>query len=410
MKKLIFIVLILITFISVFSFGCARNDLTKIQTGNSIYTVGYLDLDSEVNLSGSVSFDSETYVYPKVSGIVNKIYVEEGSLVRAGDKILEIDSTQAKISFDNASASYESNKISYELTLKSKKDLENSVIQAENNLELANASYEVAKESYNQVKQNPNATELQKKQAEQQLIQAETSVSNAKIALENANRQLDNFSLKLKQAQIQLDLALKQLNQAKENLNNYIVTSPITGVVLSLNAKENSLVQPGMQIALIGNPKALIVTSYADEIDVPKLKVGQSVNVTFDTINNLTLTGNISFIGFTKVNIQGGSAYIVKVKIDKDNPQIRNGMSANVSIIVASKKHVLAIPISSITTLSDGRTFVDKVVNNKIERVEVKIGLYGNAYAEVLSGLNEGDKILLVPEQNTYNTTFNVGG
>lgn len=408
MKNRIFIVLILITFISAFSFGCARNDLVKIQTGNSIYTVSYLDLDSEVNLSGSVSFDSETYVYPEVSGIIKKIYVEEGSLVKAGDKILEIDSTQATLSYDSANTSYESAKISYELTLKSKKDLENSVIQAENNLKSANAALEVAKENYNQVKENPNATELQKKQAEQQLTQAETSVLNTKIALENAKRQLDNFSLKLKQTQIQLDLALKQLNQAKNNLNDYVVKSPITGVVLSLNAKENSLIQVGMPIALIGNPRALIVTSYADEIDVPKLKVGQSVNVTFDTINNLTLTGRISFIGFTKVNIQGGSAYVVKVKIDKDNPQIRSGMSANVSIIVASKTHVLAIPISSITTLSDGRTFVDKVVNNKIKRVEVKIGLYGNTYAEVLSGLNEGDKILLVPEQNTYNTTFNI--
>jgi len=101
------------------------------------------------------------------------------------------------------------------------------------------------------------------------------------------------------------------------------------------------------------------------------------------------------------VNIQGGSAYPVKVEIDRDDSRVRSSMSADITIITGSKKHVLAVPISSITTLADGKTFVDKVIGNSVERTEVKIGIYGAAYAEVLSGLKEGDTILLVPQQSS---------
>jgi HlyD family secretion protein len=392
------------------TFGC-RAANTKIKQNASTYTVSYMDLNSEVNLTGTISYIEEENVYPKVSGIVKDVFVSEGSLVKNGDKILEIDSTQANLSYQNASASYQNAKISYELTLKSKSDLENAVKQAENNLNAALASYDVAKANYDSVMGNDKATDLQKKQAEQQLAQAEATLNNARIALDNAKRQLDNFTLKLEQAQVQLNQAKASLDTATKALNDYIVRSPIDGVVLSLSASKNAPVQMGMPVAVVGNPKGFLVTAYADEIDMPKLKAGQSATITFDAVKNVSLQGKVSFVGLKKISIPGGgSAYTVKVEIPESNPSIKSGMSCNIQIIASSKKHVLAVPVSSVVTLADGKTYVDKVVNGKVERVEIKTGISSNIYIEVVDGLNEGDTVLLIPQTTTTPNNSPFGG
>ena len=392
------------------TFGC-RAANTKIKQNASIYTVSYMDLNSEVNLTGIISYIDEENVYPKVSGIVKDVFVSEGSLVKSGDKILEIDSTQANLSYQNASASYQNAKISYDLTLKSKSDLENAVKQAENNLNAALASYDVAKANYDSVMGNDKATDLQKKQAEQQLSQAEATLNNARIALDNAKRQLDNFTLKLEQAQVQLNQAKASLDTATKALNDYIVRSPIDGVVLSLSASKNAPVQMGMPVAVVGNPKGFLVTAYADEIDMPKLKAGQSATITFDAVKNVSLQGKVSFVGLKKISIPGGgSAYTVKVEIPESNPFIKSGMSCNIQIIASSKKHVLAVPVSSVVTLADGKTYVDKVVNGKVERVEIKTGISSNIYIEVVDGLNEGDTVLLIPQTTTTPNNSPFGG
>jgi len=120
-----------LTLILLFSvYGCSGRPSTALQSGSDTYTVGYMDLNAEVNLTGSISYIDEVNIYPKVSGIVSKVYVSEGTLVRKSQKILEINSTQAKAAYQNALSAYENAKIAYDLTSKSKSDLEGSVEQA----------------------------------------------------------------------------------------------------------------------------------------------------------------------------------------------------------------------------------------------------------------------------------------
>lgn len=408
MKKIVVLTLVALLLVGVY--GCSGGPSSTLQSGSNTYTVSYMDLNAEVNLTGSISYIDEVNIYPKATGIVTKVYVSEGSLVKKSQKILEINSTQANTVYQNALAAYQNAQITYDLTLKSKSDLQNSVEQAKNNLEVAQASYDFAKANYDSITSNAQATDVQIKQATQQLKQAEAGLSNANIAVESAQRQLDNFSLKLEQAQINLNSAKTALDNAANTLKDYIVTSPIDGVVLNLSATENAPVQIGMPVGTVGNPKGFVVSAYVDEIDVPKLRVGESATITFDAVPDVTLNGKISFISLTKVTIPGGSAYKIKVTINSSNEKIKSGMSANVLIVTNSKSHVLAVPISSLTTLADGKTYVDKVVDENVERVEVETGIFGSAYVEVVSGLKEGDTILLVPQTSSNSSSVNPFG
>jgi len=128
MKKIFVLALVALLLVGVY--GCSGGPSSTLQSGSNTYTVSYMDLNAEVNLTGSISYIDEVNIYPKATGIVTKVYVSEGSLVKKSQKILEINSTQANTVYQNALAAYQNAQITYDLTLKSKSDLQNSVEQA----------------------------------------------------------------------------------------------------------------------------------------------------------------------------------------------------------------------------------------------------------------------------------------
>jgi|GEM_PF-2541342 len=409
MKKSLFTITMILVSVSLIVTGCARLS----QTGQSLqtYTVSKMDLSAEVNLSGTLKYDPEVSVYTKTSGTVSTLYLKSGDKVKKGDRILDVDSTQSQIAYQNASLAYKSAQISYQLAQSSQKDIENNSTQAQFNLDSAQAAYDFAKANYDGVSSNDKSTDLQLKQALQQLKQAEATLNSSKSSLDSAKRQIDNNKLKIEQSQIQVDQAKNSLDGALKNLIDCTLKSPIDGVVLQLSTDVGQLVSPNIPVAIIGNSTKYNIVAYADEIDVTKLKVGQSASITFDELPNLTLNGVISSIGLKEVALQGASAFEVGVSVLETNSEIRSGFSSNITIVTSSKKDILVAPISSIVTLANGKTYVDKI-NDKgnVERVAVVTGIKGNVYVEIVSGLNEGDKLLIIPQTDQSQSNINPMG
>jgi multidrug efflux pump subunit AcrA (membrane-fusion protein) len=103
---------------------------------------------------------------------------------------------------------------------------------------------------------------------------------------------------------------------------------------------------------------------------------------------------------------QGASVYEVDVDVPNTKLPLKSGFSANLDIVTASKQNVLAVPISAVTTLANGTSYVELVDSNgKAQRVEVKTGIMGGTFVEIVSGLKEGDKILLISTGSTSTTS-----
>jgi hypothetical protein len=109
----------------------------------------------------------------------------------------------------------------------------------------------------------------------------------------------------------------------------------------------------------------------------------------------------------TKVNTsQGASAYEVDVEVTKPGVTIKDGLSANLDIVTAQKQNVLAVPIESIVTLANGKSYVDLVgTDGTIQRTEVQTGISSTMFTEITSGLKAGDKVLLIPEGSTSSSS-----
>jgi len=191
-------------------------------------------------------------------------------------------------------------------------------------------------------------------------------------------------------------LASTQAEYAKS-----VITSPIDGIVTVQDGKVGETVVAGTKIVSIISNKNLEIEANVSEVNIGKLSVGNSVSITFDAFAGETFTGKVMYIEPAETIIDNVVNYKIKVSIDDDVPNIKSGLTANLTIKTNEKLGVLKVPLYTVTRSADKAT-VQKVAtaDAKPQTVEVTLGLSGNdGSVEILSGVNEGDRVLVVPQE-----------
>jgi multidrug efflux pump subunit AcrA (membrane-fusion protein) len=138
-----------------------------------------------------------------------------------------------------------------------------------------------------------------------------------------------------------------------------------------------------------------------NEVDIAKIKLGQKTTVTFDAIEDLTLTGEVVEIDSVGTVSQGVVSYVVKINFDTNDDRIKPGMSISASIITNTAQDVLVIPSSAVKT-KNGISYVEKLdkslsgssATSFPAQTKVEIGLSDDSKTEIISGLNEGDFVV----------------
>ncbi len=280
---------------------------------------------------------------------------------------------------------------------------ENQIKQAENQVKLAESQLAVANDNLTMAKNNASSSSDSIEIRKAQVSQAETNLNQANVSLSDAKRQVSINNDRIKLAELQMEQAYNAVQTALENLNNYTITAPISGTILSLNIEEGDTVSVGETVAVIGNTKNFIVKAYADEIDAVNIKKGQTAILSFDAFPHKEIKGSVEYIGnTTTATSQGVQAYKVKIKINDTSISLKDGLSANLDITTQMKSNVLAVPIESVL-YQNGKYYVDVVKSdNTIQRKEVETGISSDDYTEIVSGLSEGDTILRVPSNSVF--------
>jgi len=201
-----------------------------------------------------------------------------------------------------------------------------------------------------------------------------------------------------------LDLRSAQLSlQSKQNAyNDCFVYAPFDGVIATLTAKVGE--SSGSSIGTIIT-KQKVVTVSLNEIDISSISLGQKVFLTFDAINNLKINGDVVEIDSVGTVTSGVVNYNVKIALGEDDERVKAGMSANVEIITASKQNILTAPSGAVKTKS-GVSYVEILGDtNKLNRREVTIGISDDVLTEIISGLNEGDKVVIKTVSSTASSS-----
>jgi HlyD family secretion protein len=246
-------------------------------------------------------------------------------------------------------------------------------------------------------------------QYKQNLFDVISKINSYRDIIDNYEFDKKNLELSIRQKEIDLEQAKKKLNDLKEDLNDYYITAPFSGILSTLNIKKGDLIASNQIIGtIITNQK--IANISLNEIDAAQVKVGQNAILTFDAFPDLKVKGKIIEISTVGKEEQGVVSYGIKISLEKENKEIKPGMSVNAEIIVDRKENVLLVPNSAIKSDGMGK-YVEVIKNyeikkrnsfkpvaisqNLIEKIYIKTGISNDEFTEILEDLNEGEVIII---------------
>lgn len=324
---------------------------TEFKTNTAFITT----IEKKSVATGKVTPEDETNIKPQISGIIDEIFVEEGNFVKTGDLLARIkiipdekalNTAQGRIK--RAELNLNNIKIDYD---RNKKLLEKGVIAI----------------------QNFNAIELDYQQALQELNNAESDYKIIKVGSANSS--------------------------SSANTN---VRSTVTGTILEIPVKvghqviESNNFNEGTTIASIADLNKMIFEGNVDEAEVGKLKEGTILDVKIGAIEGVIYKAKLNFVAPKGTEDQGAVLFKIKAALSlNDSTYVRAGYSANAELILDKKTAVLAVKESLIQY--DRKTeepFVEIETGiQTFEKRDVKLGITDGINVEVLSGIEETDKI-----------------
>ena len=220
------------------------------------------------------------------------------------------------------------------------------------------------------------------------------------ITGDSVDNQIDN-------AQLSLDNAQTSLENAQEKLEDYQITAPISGTVVTKTAKAGDKIEGGSTgtLCTIYDLSYLEMTMNIDELDIGKVEVGQTVEITADAVEGQTYTGVVTKVSVAGTTTGGITTYPVTVRIDETDGLLP-GMNVDAEIVLEQESGVLAVPSAAVnrgnTVLitADSPSAVNALDQEAPEGyvyVEVEVGISDESYTQILSGLQEGDKVAYLP-------------
>lgn len=207
----------------------------------------------------------------------------------------------------------------------------------------------------------------------------------------------------------QVASARTNLELAELRLKDAQIIAPIDGTVAGVLIREGEQATPGSPAITILNEEAFHIPVNVDEIDIDRVEVGQPVGITLDALPELPVQGVVSEIAPTSTSTSGVVTYLVTINIDEEGEAtLRPGMSASAAITVDELEGVLVVPNWAVRLNREtGEAFVlIRRADGTIEEVVVETGLRNEQFSEVVSGLSEGDVVVLTDEREGLSGFF----
>lgn len=230
--------------------------------------------------------------------------------------------------------------------------------------------------------------------SERDLEQAEFALQ---LAEADANEDAENAELRLGvlNAAQRVERAEIALSDAIESRRSAVVVSPGAGTVLEVLVRSGDAVSSNQAVVRIAAPTDLMIVADVDELDLPNVALGAEASFRLDAFPASELSGRVVSTG-PQARQQGG-ATVFATEIEYDPPadlDIRPGMNADVTIVTAVRDDVLLIPDAALRTVGD-RSFVIVETGGDTEEREITLGYRGGGQVEVVSGLADGELVVL---------------
>jgi HlyD family secretion protein len=386
-------------------------------------TIQKRNLEALVSASGKIQPKRFVNISADTMGRVTGLAVNEGDRVKTGQFLLQVDPRNLRNTVQRAEASLEA---------------------ARSQVEQLTASIDSARSSLKQAQDNfARQQQLWKGglTTRESLDRAEIELKMRQADLRSQEQQVQTQKLRIQQEQATLE-------SDRYNLSKVRIESPINGIVTRRNIEEGEMVvigtmnNAGTVLLTIADMSVIEAEVDVDETDIPQVKLGQTAKITIDAIPDKTFTGKVTEIGNSPIQSTTGQPssssqatnFKVVVTVDSEIPDVRPGFTCTAEITTATRANVLALPIQATTVremvvdekgeiirapetdqkrapkagavqaseLKPGQSRkelegVFLVRDGKALFAPVKTGIAGEKYFEALSGVKEGDNVIIGP-------------
>lgn len=404
------------------------------------------DIVASLDGGGKLEFTKVEHSF-SVDLKIKEIFVEVGQEVKKGDKLVEYskEDIEAKIaeyktaletaerslqdiknsqqaeklqndlanaqSKQQAQNAYESSKRECESTIQEleqkakqlqetidslKSELEKTSSASDNQIADLNAQISAAQSELEAVKQQletqrstlANLTADYEKQCNQS--QQNQGIQNQIDSLNNAGK--ENA---VKNAQAEVDKAKKSLSEAQSLLDTPILTAETDGIVTAINHLPGEEVPADRAIVVIGDSQKKQVTISVSQEDIASVEIGQSVELRFSSAPENVVDGKVIKKSLLPAEGGDGVSYEVIISLEKDDPELLEGMTCSVKFILKKVENVLTLANKAIL-LRDGKQYVTvKLPDGSHEEREIKTGFSDGRISEITEGLSDGDIVVV---------------
>jgi len=361
-RNKLFIILVLLLFAATAAgwYTLDHNKFSKTSTPETARVIRR-DFSSTVLATGAVKpqVGAEVKVGARISGKVERLYVNIGDHTKKGQVIAELE----------------------------KADLEAAVAKAR-------AEVKVAEARVDDAESRVKLADLEC-QRQQNLIKRNFT---SQQAVDKALKEKESAHAGLNLARRQVDVAQAALKEAWVKLSYATITAPISGVIGSVSTQQGETVSAGLNaptFVTIIDLERLQVDAYVDEVDIGKIETGQEGVFTVDAFPAREFHGKVAAIYPNAVIQENVVNYDVVVAItDPYKGLLRPEMTANVTTFLKKRKQVLAVPTKAVKR-EHGKNIVYVLAKTGPETRRVKIGWKDGQWIEIAAGLQEGETVLL---------------
>lgn len=236
----------------------------------------------------------------------------------------------------------------------------------------------------------------QTNEAEAQMIDAKGNYERLKKLYESKLVSGQEYD----QARSRYEVAKARLEYQKVLLNYTNIRSPLTGVITHRGAREGDIAVPRSLLLTVSDPTNLVIEINVSELEIPKIKVGDPVEVRVDAYLNSKFPGRVRRI----YPVSDAVSRLVKVEVqltDKDS-RLLPGMFARAELTTSRRIDALVLSNDAIITSADGKHFVFVVEDTVVKRRPITLGIRDNVHSEIMEGVQEGDQVVVVG-QSTLN-------
>ena len=243
---------------------------------------------------------------------------------------------------------------------------------------------------------------LDAKELETQVNQARDKVANSSAKYKRV-QYLHSIGAKsqedLENALLEYQTSVSSFEGIQSKFNDTVIVSPISGVVIGKPLPAGTLVAQGVNnptvIMTVADMSKKQIDTKVDETDIGKIQVGQKTTFTVDGYPNTIFHGKVANVSQKATTTQNVVYYSVTIDVEDPKNLLRPSMTARVNVIIGEKQGVATIPLSDLKTNNEGQFVTLLKEKGKLETVPVVVGLYGEDRVEIVSGVKEGDTLVI---------------